>query len=230
MALQGCGPGNPNSPTHLTSPNCLISLSGTSTLIETPITSAAPGATPSAVTLADGNPHQIVVIYNGATDSPANYLYVYLDPAFNPGKHTPVPGSVPLFSGPFDITKYINLNNGTASIGFTSATGYSYEQQEVMGFTFTPHSIGNANVCPLGQSTPAPCSVTMPVTFTMASNATIGSVKVVTQGATGLDFQQGSGNNCTGAVTVGSSCTVNVTFAPIAPGLRLGAVELSDGS
>src|ERR1039458_5667242 len=126
MALQGCGPGNPNSPAHLTSPNCLISLNGISTLIESPITSAAPGAIPGAVTLADGNPHQIVIVYNGPNDSPANYLYVYLDPAFNPGTHTPVAGSVPLFSGPFDITQHINLNNGTATIGFTAATGGSY--------------------------------------------------------------------------------------------------------
>ena len=135
---------------------------------------------------------------------------------------------MPLFSGPFDITQYINLNNGTAYIGFTAANGGDYEQHELMGFTFTPHNYGNANVCPQGQSTPAPCSVNMPVPFTMASSTTIGSVKVVTQGAAGLDFQQGSGNTCTGAISAGSSCTVNVTFAPIAPGLRLGAVELFD--
>jgi hypothetical protein len=138
---------------------------------------------------------------------------------------------VPLFSGPFDITKYINLNNGTAYIGFTAGTGADWEQHDADGlYSFTPHGFGNTNVCPPGQSTPAPCSVTKPVTFTMTSNATIGSVQVVTQGATGLDFQLGSGSTCIGAISAGSSCTVNVTFAPIAPGLRLGAVELFDNS
>jgi len=236
IALQSCGldsGGNPiaNSPAHYSGnppepTNCLITLGGAGALASDPKSSA----TGSAVTLADGNPHQIVIVYNGPNDSPANYLYVYLDPVFNPGTHTPVAGSVPVFSGPFNITKYINLNNGTAYLGFTAGTGADWEQQTLLGFSFTPHGFGNTNVCPPGQSTPAPCSVTKPVTFTMASSAIIGSVKVVTQGATGLDFQVGSGNTCIGAITAGSSCTVNVTFAPIAPGLRLGAVELFDNS
>ena len=73
-----------------------------------------PQRAPAESTSADGNPHQVVIVYNGPNDSPANYLYVYLDPAFNPGTHTPVAGSVPIFSGPFDITQHINLKNGTA--------------------------------------------------------------------------------------------------------------------
>ncbi len=234
LALQSCGldsGGNPiaNSPAHYSGnppepTNCLVTLGGAGALASDPKSSA----TGSAVTLADGNPHQIVIVYNGPNDSPANYLYVYLDPVFNPGTHTPVAGSVPVFSGPFNITKYINLNNGTAYFGFTAGTGADWEQHTLLGFSFTPHNYGNANVCPQGQSTPAPCSVTMPVNFTMATNATIGSVQVVTQGITGLDFQLGSGNTCTGAISAGNSCTVNVTFAPIAPGLRLGAVKLLD--
>ena len=231
MALQSCGPGNQNSVSHLTTPNCLITLgNGSSTLITNPITSAVSPATGSAVTLADGNPHQVVIIYNGLNDAPKNYLYVYLDPAFNPGTHTPVAGSVPLFSGPFDITNYVNLNNGTAYVGFTAATGGDWEQHEVMGFTFTPHNFASANVCPSGQTTPAPCSNALPVTFNFAATTTIGSVQVVTQGVTGLDFQLGSGSTCNGTIAAGNSCTVNVNFAPLAPGLRMGAVNLLDGS
>ena len=127
IALQGCGPGSQISISHETTTNCLITLGSgtgaTTTLITNPITSAAPPATASAVTLADGNPHQIVIVYNGPNDVPANYLYVYLDPAFNPGTHTPVAGSTPIFSGPFDIANYISLSNGNAYIGFTAATG-----------------------------------------------------------------------------------------------------------
>lgn len=236
LALQSCGldsGGNPiaNSPAHYSGnpaepTNCLITLGDAGALASNPKSSA----TGTAVTLADGNPHQIVIVYNGPDDSPANFLYVYLDPVFNPGTHTPVAGSVPVFSGPFNITKYINLNNGTAYLGFTAGTGADWEKQALLGFSFTPHNYGNANVCPQGQTTPAPCTSTIPVTFIMASTSTIGSVKVVTQGASGLDFQLGSGNTCTGTISAGNSCTVNVTFTPIAPGLRLGAVKLLDDS
>jgi sugar lactone lactonase YvrE len=241
MALQGCGPGIANSPAHISTPNCLITLNGTSTLISNPSTSAASPATASVVTLSDGNPHQVVMTYNGPNDSPANYLYVYLDPAFNPGTHTPVAGSTPIFSGPFNIASYINLANGGASnnpayayIGFTAANGFNFEQHELMGFSFTPHGLqqnfGNVNVCPSGQTTPAPCNSTFPITFNFTTDTTIGSVQVVTQGTTGLDFKQGSGGDCTGTISAGNSCTVNVTFAPLAPGSRLGAVNLLDGS
>jgi MBG domain (YGX type)/PASTA domain/Abnormal spindle-like microcephaly-assoc'd, ASPM-SPD-2-Hydin len=228
LALQSCGPGNPNSVAHLTTSNCLITLNGASTLISDPNTSAAPPATASAVTLADGNPHQIVIVYNGPNDSPANTIYVYLDPAYNPGTHTPAAGSVPLFSGPFDITKYINLNNGTAYVGFTAANGGDWEQHELMGFTFTSHGYGKVNVCPPGQTTPAPCSSIIPVTFNFTQDTAINSVQVVTQGTIGLDFTQANGGNCAGTITAGNSCTVNVKFAPLAPGLRLGAVNLLD--
>jgi hypothetical protein len=230
MALQSCGPGVANSPAHLSTPNCLITLGSGASQISTLVSDPKSSATSSVVTLADGNPHQVVIIYNGPNDAPANYIYVYLDPAFNPGTHTPVAGSVPLFSGPFDITKYINLNNGTAYVGFTAANGFNFEQHELMGFSFTPHNYASANVCPTGATTPAPCSSTLPVTFSFAASTTIGSIQVVTQGAPNLDFTLGSGSTCSaGTITAGNSCTVNVTFAPIAPGLRLGAVNLLDG-
>ena len=230
MALQSCGPSVANSPAHYVSgntaapTNCLVKLNSTGAIASNPHSSA----TSASVYLPDGNPHQVVMVYNGPNDSPANYLYIYLDPAFNAGTHTPVSGSTPLFSGPFDITQYIHLNNGTAYVGFTAANGFNYEQHELMGFAFTSHTFGNVNVCPSGQTTPAPCSNTQPVTFNFAANTTIGSIKVVTQGVTGLDFTPGIGSTCTGTILAGNSCTVNVKFAPLAPGLRMGAVELFD--
>jgi sugar lactone lactonase YvrE/uncharacterized protein (DUF2345 family) len=235
IAMQDCGAGLANSPAHYTSNSvsplvpisCLVPLGGgTYAIASDPSSSAGTGG----VNIADGYPHQIVVVYNGPNDSPANYIYVYIDPAFNPGTHTPVEGSTPIFSGPFNIAQSINLNNGTAYVGFTAATGGSYQQNELMGFSFTPHNSASANVCPSGQTTPAPCSSTLPVTFNVAANTTIGSIKVVTQGAPNLDFQLDSGSTCTGTFSTAGSCTVNVNFAPLAPGLRMGAVELLDGS
>src|SRR5580698_1112240 len=90
-----------------------------------------------------------------------------------------------------------------------------------------PQNFGNINVCPTGQNTPAPCSNTLTMTYGFTSTTTIGSIKVVTQGASGLDFQYGGSDTCSGnTFSSGQSCTVAVAFTPTAPGLRLGAVDL----
>jgi len=146
IALQSCGLNDgaplPNSPAHMGTGNCLVSLGGqngvpVSTLVSNPQTSQANS---TAVTLADSSVHQVVVVYNGPLDTPKNTLSVYLDPQFVTGTLTPVAGSTPIFTGSFDITQYMNLTNGLAYIGFTSGTGSAYETHEVLGWTFTPHS------------------------------------------------------------------------------------------
>ena len=54
---------------------------------------------------------------------------------------------------------------------------------------------------------------------------------MVTQGATGLDFTNaGSGTCAVMNYAESAACTVNVSFAPTHPGLRLGAVKMFDGS
>lgn len=147
IALQDCGPGQSNSPVHTpisttSGPlTCLVSLGATSTLISNPLASS----TGSVVRLADGNVHDVVIVYNGPLDTPANTLSVYIDPTYNPGTHTPVAGSVPIFTGSYDITQALNLlNSGSANdsayIGFTSGTGSAFETHEIVAWTFTPHS------------------------------------------------------------------------------------------
>lgn len=67
--------------------------------------------------------------------------------------------------------------------------------------------------------------------FAISAGTTIGTIAVVTQGATGLDFSNaGSGTCSTTTYASASSCTVNVTFTPAHPGPRLGAVMILDGS
>jgi hypothetical protein len=91
-------------------------------------------------------------------------------------------------------------------------------------------NFGSANICPGGQTTPAPCSQTLALNYSVnVPNTTFGTIKVLTQGAPNLDFTLSS-TTCTGAVTAGNSCTVYVQFAPLAPGLRMGAVQLTDSS
>jgi uncharacterized protein (DUF2345 family) len=243
IAMQDCGPGLVNSPAHYNSnlepptpdfvpTNCLVTLNDTNPPITYAIASnPSSSAGTGTVYVYDSAPHQVVIVYNGPNDSPKNYISVYLDPNFNPGTHTPAAGSTPIFSGTFDITQALNLNNGTAYIGFTGGTGGSYQQQEIMGFSFTPHSAANANVCPFGQTTPAPCSATIPVNFNIPAGTTISSVQVVTQGQNGWDFHDAiTGDTCAGTYSTASSCTVNVIFAPLAPGLRVGAVNLLTGT
>src|SRR5208337_966607 len=127
-------------------------------------------------------------------------------------------------------------NNNSAYVGFTGATGASVENNDILSWVFSPQSFGEINVCTPLATTPAPCSNTLPVTLS-PSTGTINTIQVVTQGTTplvtpGLDFQLAGGGTCaTGAeISAGSTCTVNVTFAPIAPGLRLGAVQLLGSS
>jgi sugar lactone lactonase YvrE len=78
----------------------------------------------------------------------------------------------------------------------------------------------------LGSSTP----VTLTLPFTTGTSTGLGGVKVFTSGAPGLDFQIVSGANttCNSSTTSSSSCTVEVSFLPTAPGLRNGAVVLYD--
>jgi hypothetical protein len=72
------------------------------------------------------------------------------------------------------------------------------------------------------------------VTFTFSAQTTVSSISVVTKGATGLDFQPGT-PAATGACTAttysaNATCTVAVTFNPLYPGGRLGAVLLATSS
>jgi sugar lactone lactonase YvrE len=76
----------------------------------------------------------------------------------------------------------------------------------------------------------ASATVAVPITFGTA--ATLGSLSVLTQGATGLDFANASAGTCAvgSSYNSGASCTVNVSFTPTLAGTRYGAVVLEDGS
>ncbi len=91
-------------------------------------------------------------------------------------------------------------------------------------------NFGSVNICPGGQTTPAPCSQTLTLSYNINETTTFGSnPAVLTQGAPNLDFSLSS-TICTGTITAPGSCTVNVSFAPLAPGLRMGGVQIKDSS
>lgn len=93
-------------------------------------------------------------------------------------------------------------------------------------------SFGAVNVCSSGQTSPAPCNNAATLTFNVTASGTLAPPEIFTQGlqwtpsARNAEFALAPGSTCQGAVTSGSTCTVNVTFAPKYPGLRTGAVQL----
>jgi hypothetical protein len=66
--------------------------------------------------------------------------------------------------------------------------------------------------------------------YNVSAGATLGTPEVLTGGVADRDFTLATGSTCIGAVTQGSSCTVNVTFAPLSSGTRNGTVEIVDNS
>jgi sugar lactone lactonase YvrE len=83
----------------------------------------------------------------------------------------------------------------------------------------------NANVCTAGKTSPAPCSQSLTLTYNVLSGGTVSAVITLTQGQLVPDFA-GSAITCLGPLKTGNSCTVTVDFAPTAPGLRQGALQL----
>lgn len=92
------------------------------------------------------------------------------------------------------------------------------------------------NAAPTSYTAPAEpvqtASATQSATVTFTTAGTLGSISVVTQGASGKDFNVAPGGTCTVgmAYTAGQVCTVNYTFTPLSPGTREGAVVLKSTS
>jgi hypothetical protein len=100
---------------------------------------------------------------------------------------------------------------------------------QTVTFEGTAVNFGDVFICTPGTTTPAPCRETLTLNYRVTTGGTLGTPKVLTQGAPYLDFML-AGSTCTGQVTTGSACIVRVTLAPKFPGLRAGAVQIIDGS
>jgi Legume lectin domain len=101
-------------------------------------------------------------------------------------------------------------------------------QGQTVTFSGTAVNFGNVDVCAPGKVTPAPCRATLTLNYKVTGGGTLGTPKVLTLGAPNLDFTL-AGGTCTGRVTAGSSCNVLATLSPRFPGLRAGAVQITDG-
>ena len=98
--------------------------------------------------------------------------------------------------------------------------------------SFTVTSVSPSTSTNFGSVNVASTSSAKAVTLNFFTTATLGSISVVTQGATGLDFANAGGGTCAAGTNynAGSSCTVTVNFTPAFPGSRYGAAFLQDGA
>jgi hypothetical protein len=110
----------------------------------------------------------------------------------------------------------VSLAGGSASVTATFAPG------TIQLANGNSPNLGSTAVCFSAQTTG--CGTVTALTFNVDESVTLAAPAVVTQGASGLDFNLApNGFNCTNG-----QCTVQVNFTPLAPGLRLGAIQFSD--
>ena len=150
VAIQSCGPGT-NTPVHLPGvytigqnnnvTSCLLSQNAINESVP-PI-----GVNCASGRCQDGTVHQAVVEYTPpATGQTQGTLQVWLDPTFIPGTHTPSPNSPPTINVPYNIAfsnsnpTGLNLDNGTAWVGFTGSQPVMSATQDVLAWEFTPHT------------------------------------------------------------------------------------------
>lgn len=82
------------------------------------------------------------------------------------------------------------------------------------------------------QASSASLTVPVNITFSTSLAAATATIKVVTAGQTGKDYTDAGSGTCSAGTTytTGNSCVVNVTFAPIYPGPRPGAIVFYDAN
>jgi hypothetical protein len=139
------------------------------------------------------------------------------------------------YGPPITIEENINIPDGVAvdqagNVFTTNPANVAGFPTDVVEFQTHFVNFWGANVCAPGATIPAPCSQTLTLNFNVNADVTLGTPTVLTGGMTNLDFTLASGTTCTGAVAAGSTCTANVTFAPLAAGFRKGTVEIRDDS
>jgi hypothetical protein len=121
--------------------------------------------------------------------------------------------------------------NGTDGLGTDSAGDLFIAGAEASGEQLVVEMSLNTSAVNFGTQAVGSSSQTSTLTFTVAEGASVGSIAALTTGVADKDFVIASGGTCvTGTYSSETTCTVNVNFAPQAPGLRRGALVFSDSS
>jgi len=127
-------------------------------------------------------------------------------------------------------------SSGTITLVATGICTITASQNAVGNYeaavTVSQSFLITAGTLPVGTS-----SVTLTVPVVITTAGTLNTINVLTQGATGLDFNVVTpavppADACTTGTpyTVGQVCTVQYTFKPTQPFVRAGGVSLSDAS
>lgn len=125
--------------------------------------------------------------------------------------------------GLYEVVIAGNQGSGTLAV----STTFNLTVSPPPGFAPAGANFGTANI-----NTTSPVQT---LRYTFGSSVSLGSIAVLTQGASGLDFADTRTGTCETnglpySYAAGASCTVNVDFTPTAAGIRNGAVELEDNS
>ncbi len=158
-------------------------------------------------------------------------------------------GTVTMSVGAFAVSpltcttsSYTKTCTGNYNTGALPAGNYTVSANITADSNYTAGSgTGTLTLVPASFAAPGTAvstsSATQTATLVFSSATTLNAtsataIQVVTQGVAGKDFLAVTGGTCTQGTSysVGASCTVQYTFKPTAPGVRLGAVLLYDGS
>jgi sugar lactone lactonase YvrE len=124
--------------------------------------------------------------------------------------------------GPYSGTQAVAVDsNNLLYVGdIGSNSGGSVLKVSLAGGTFAPTNVGSSSQTPIS------------IAFTFDAASTLGSVSVLTQGASGLDFLDAGSGSCKAntAYSSGQTCTVSTQFMPRFAGTRIGAVVLNDST
>ncbi len=155
IAIQSCGGGDPsifNSPVHLPGVYTIGNNNDITSCLLSPgaINSTLPsllGPMCNGESCSDGLVHTAVIEYNQPPGEQQGTLQVYLDPTLQPGTYTPLPGSVPVVSVPYNILYLpsnalgltpVNLN--ALFVGFTASMADDATTTDILAWEFTSHS------------------------------------------------------------------------------------------
>jgi YVTN family beta-propeller protein len=129
-------------------------------------------------------------------------------------------GTAPTTSSPI-YTAPISVKATTTIEAMASLPGW--QPSEIVGGTYELPTVTETAV--IGKTLKLAS-----VTITFTQTVVVSAIQALTQGVQNSDFQIAGGGTCYTGIPyfAGNSCTVNVTFTPSSPGVRMGAVVLLD--
>ncbi|MDR3676720.1 MAG: choice-of-anchor D domain-containing protein [Acidobacteriota bacterium] len=116
----------------------------------------------------------------------------------------------------------------TASLTLTSNASNSPQMVSLSGMGTSSAVSLSASTLTFATQTVGTTSTAQAILLTNTGNAALGITSLVLAGSNPGDFSQS--NNCGSSVAAGGNCTINVTFAPTAPGTRTATVAISDNA